>query len=161
MTTSSACPQPTPDTWIDVTYDAPRSCWRPLMLHELSAAVLVVVALLDPPPQPATRAAETATTRPARGRFTAAPVYSSQILRRVIAGGVVTAWLLGGVLAQSNASPAAHASSFAPCDISGKQQQLGASYVTSLKVQGVSCAKAEKLIRGYHRCRHDSGGASG
>ena len=79
----------------------------------------------------------------------------------MIAGGLVTAGLLGGVLAQSNASPIAHDSSFAPCDISGKQQQLGASYVTSLKVQGVSCARAEKLVRAYHRCRHDSGGAAG
>jgi hypothetical protein len=78
----------------------------------------------------------------------------------VIAGGVVTAGLLGGMLAQSN-SPVAHASTFAPCDISGKQRQLGASYVTSLKVQGVACAKAEKLVKAYHRCRHQSGGAAG
>jgi hypothetical protein len=80
----------------------------------------------------------------------------------VIAGGVVTIGLLGGALAQSvGAAPIAHASAFSPCDISGKQQQLGASYVTSLKVQGVSCAKGEKLIRAYHRCRHQNGGPAG
>jgi hypothetical protein len=67
-----------------------------------------------------------------------------------------------GLLAQSgSASPAAHAASFSRCNISGKQQQLGASYVTSLKVQGVSCAKAQKVIKAYHRCRHQNGGPAG
>jgi hypothetical protein len=74
----------------------------------------------------------------------------------------VAAALMSGLLAQvGTASPTAHAASFTPCDISGKQQQLGASYVTSLKVQGVSCTKGEKVIRAYHRCRHQSGGAAG
>jgi hypothetical protein len=75
---------------------------------------------------------------------------------------VVAAGLMAGLLAQtSGASPTAHVASFAPCNISGKQQQLGASYVTSLKVQGVSCAKGEKVIKAYHRCRHQNGGAAG
>ena len=70
--------------------------------------------------------------------------------------------LVAGLFAQSGgASPVAHAASFSPCDISGKQRNLGASYVTSLKVQGVSCAKAEKVIKAYHRCRHQSGGPAG
>lgn len=70
--------------------------------------------------------------------------------------------LIGAVFAQNGgASPAAHAASFSPCDISGQQQNLGASYVTSLKVQGTSCAKGEKVIRAYHRCRHQSGGPAG
>jgi hypothetical protein len=95
-------------------------------------------------------------------RFTAAPVYCPLILRRSIAGTIVVAGLLAGLLAQTGgASPIAHAASYSPCDISGQQQSLGASYVTSLKVQGVSCAKGEKLIKAYHRCRHQSGGAAG
>jgi hypothetical protein len=74
----------------------------------------------------------------------------------------VAAGLMAGLLVPtSGASPTAHASSFTPCNISGKQQQLGASYVTSLKVQGVSCTKAEKVIKAYHQCRHQSGGAAG
>jgi len=74
----------------------------------------------------------------------------------------VLAVLGAGVFAQTGgASPTAHAASFTPCNISGKQQQLGASYVTSLKVQGVSCAKAEKVIKAYHQCRHQNGGAAG
>jgi hypothetical protein len=80
----------------------------------------------------------------------------------VISGGIVLAVLGAGLLAQTNgASPAAHAATFTPCNISGKQQQLGASYVTSLTVQGVSCAKAEKVIKAYHQCRHQGGGAAG
>ena len=55
----------------------------------------------------------------------------------------------------------AHTAAFSACDISGQQQKLGASYVTSLKVQGVSCAKGEKVIKAYHRCRHHSGGPGG
>lgn len=67
-----------------------------------------------------------------------------------------------GLLAQSSgASPVAHESSFSACNINGKQRQLGASYVTSLKVQGVPCAKAEKVIRAYHQCRHRNGGPAG
>jgi hypothetical protein len=80
----------------------------------------------------------------------------------VISAVVVVAALGTGVLAQTgSAAPTARVSSFTPCNISGKQQQLGASYVTSLKVQGVSCAKAEKVIKAYHRCRHQDGGAAG
>jgi hypothetical protein len=75
---------------------------------------------------------------------------------------VATAAVAFGVLAPGGgASPVAHAAGFTPCDINGKQPQLGASYVTSLKVQGVSCAKGEKVIKAYHRCRHQSGGPAG
>ena len=64
----------------------------------------------------------------------------------MISGGIVLAVLGTGLLAQtSGAVPNAHAASFTPCNISGKQQQLGASYVTSLTVQGVSCAKAPRM----------------
>jgi hypothetical protein len=70
--------------------------------------------------------------------------------------------LTAAVFAQSGgASPEAYAASFSPCDISGQQQNLGASYVTSLKVQGVGCTKAEKVIKAYHQCRHQNGGPDG
>jgi hypothetical protein len=83
-------------------------------------------------------------------------------LRRAIAGAIVVVGLLAGLFAQAGgASPIAHAASFSPCDITGEQQDLGASYVTSLKVQGVSCAKAEKVIKAYHQCRHQAGGPAG
>jgi hypothetical protein len=80
----------------------------------------------------------------------------------VISAVVVAGALGAALLAQTgSASPTAHVATFTPCNISGKQQQLGASYVTSLTVQGVSCAKAEKVIKAYHRCRHQGGGAAG
>jgi hypothetical protein len=81
----------------------------------------------------------------------------------VISSAVLAAGLATALLAQSDAasSAAQHIAGFTPCNISGKQRQLGASYVTSLKVQGVSCAKAEKVVKAYHRCRHQSGGAAG
>jgi hypothetical protein len=79
-----------------------------------------------------------------------------------VTGAIAGAGLLAALLATSgSASPVAHTASFSPCDINGKQQGLGASYVTSLKVQGVSCTKGEKVIKAYHRCRHQSGGPAG
>ena len=60
-----------------------------------------------------------------------------------------------------SASPTAQASAFTACDIDGKQKSMGASYVTSLKVQGVTCTKAEKVIRAYHQCRKANGGPAG
>jgi len=80
-----------------------------------------------------------------------------QIAVLIAAAGVMAAITAPG----SGASPVAHAAAFSPCDINGKQQDLGASYVTSLKVQGVSCAKGEKVIKAYHQCRHQNGGPAG
>jgi hypothetical protein len=80
----------------------------------------------------------------------------------VFSAAIVAAAMLAAMFAQSGgASPTAHAASFSACDISGQQQNLGASYVTSLKVQGVPCSKAEKVIKAYHQCRHQSGGPDG
>ncbi len=47
------------------------------------------------------------------------------------------------------------------CDINGKQQNLGASYVTTIEVAKVSCAQAEKVVLAYHACRRQNGGAGG
>ena len=47
------------------------------------------------------------------------------------------------------------------CDINGRQQSLGASYVTTIEVAGVDCSEAEKLIVAYHHCRERNGGAGG
>jgi hypothetical protein len=83
-------------------------------------------------------------------------------LRKSLTGALALAGMLVALLASSgSAAPVAHTASFSPCNIDGKQQNLGASYVTSLKVQGVSCTKAEKLITAYHQCRHQAGGPAG
>jgi hypothetical protein len=49
----------------------------------------------------------------------------------------------------------------AACDISGDERDLGASYVTSLKVKNTSCRKGEKVVKAYHQCRKANGGADG
>jgi len=51
--------------------------------------------------------------------------------------------------------------SLSSCDINGKQQDLGASYVTSIDVAKASCGQAEKVVLAYHRCRLANGGAGG
>ena len=63
----------------------------------------------------------------------------------------------GGSSSESSTSTAALSS----CDINGKQQNLGASYVTSIDVAGVSCGQAEKVVTAYHQCRQQNGGAGG
>lgn len=54
---------------------------------------------------------------------------------------------------------AAHGASARTCDIHGKERKLGATYVTSLKATGVSCASAEKFVKAFHKCRHRHGKA--
>jgi hypothetical protein len=53
------------------------------------------------------------------------------------------------------------AAALTSCDINGRQQDLGASYVTSIEVAGVSCGQAEKVVLAYHHCRIANGGAGG
>jgi hypothetical protein len=51
--------------------------------------------------------------------------------------------------------------SLSSCNINGKQQNLGASYVTTIQVAKVDCAQAEKVVMAYHECRRQNGGAGG
>jgi hypothetical protein len=53
------------------------------------------------------------------------------------------------------------AAALSSCNIDGKQRNLGASYVTTIEVAGVSCGQAEKVVTAYHRCRQQNGGAGG
>lgn len=75
----------------------------------------------------------------------------------VLAVGAVAAIPAG---ATADEAPAAGAKR-AACDISGDERDLGASYVTSLKVKNTSCKKGEKVIKAYHQCRKANGGADG
>jgi len=61
----------------------------------------------------------------------------------------------------SSTGSTASTASLKTCDINGRQQNLGASYVTSIDVARVSCAQAEKVVVAYHRCRQQNGGAGG
>jgi hypothetical protein len=49
----------------------------------------------------------------------------------------------------------------ASCDISGKERQLGPTYVTSLRVKGVSCSTGVRVVRRYYKCRLKTGGRRG
>jgi hypothetical protein len=63
----------------------------------------------------------------------------------------------GGASASDGDSSAA----LTPCDINGRQQELGASYVTTLEVEGVECAQGEQVLKAYHQCRRANGGLGG
>ena len=62
----------------------------------------------------------------------------------------------GGTTASASASAA-----LTQCNIDGRQQELGASYVTTIEVASVSCGQAEKVVVAYHQCRRGNGGAGG
>lgn len=47
------------------------------------------------------------------------------------------------------------------CNISGDERKLGPTYVTSLRVTGVSCRTGRRVVRRYYRCRINSGGRRG
>jgi len=74
----------------------------------------------------------------------------------IVLGAAVLAGCGGG-----GSSDTTSTASLSSCDINGKQQDLGASYVTSIQVATVSCGQAEKVVAGYHQCRLSNGGAGG
>jgi hypothetical protein len=43
----------------------------------------------------------------------------------------------------------------------GHSRSLGATYVTKISANGVSCGKAKDVIRAFNGCRRDNGGADG
>jgi hypothetical protein len=64
----------------------------------------------------------------------------------------------GGSSSSDNTTSAANLSR---CNIDGRQQNLGASYVTTIEVAAVSCRQAERVVVAYHACRQRIGGAGG
>jgi hypothetical protein len=67
----------------------------------------------------------------------------------------------GGGDDDDGSSGTASTAALTTCDINGKQQNLGASYVTTIEVAKVSCGQAEKVVTAYHGCRQQNGGADG
>ena len=51
--------------------------------------------------------------------------------------------------------------SLSSCDINGKQQNLGASYVTTIQVAKVELRPGREGRVAYHECRRQNGGAGG
>ena len=74
---------------------------------------------------------------------------------------VALAAVAAGCGGGGGSSSSTSSASLSSCDINGKQQNLGASYVTSIDVAQVSCGQAEKVVVAYHQCRLQNGGAGG
>jgi hypothetical protein len=74
---------------------------------------------------------------------------------------LIAAVLAGCGGGDDDSSTTSTAAALTSCDINGRQQDLGASYVTSIEVAKVDCGEAEKVVVDYNRCRLQNGGAGG
>ena len=85
-------------------------------------------------------------------------------MRTLIGISLATTALLAGLIAPSAmaaAGPQATASA-TKCSLSAKEQRgLGASYVTSVSVKGVSCAKGKGVTLAFNNCRTAGGKPQG
>jgi hypothetical protein len=82
---------------------------------------------------------------------------------RKLIGIALASALVAGLLAPSAfaGGPAASASASA-CSLTAKEQRgLGASYVTSLKVEGTTCAKGKGVTLAFNNCRTAGGKPQG
>lgn len=73
-------------------------------------------------------------------------------------------WLAATVAAFAMLAAVGHvtrAQAATTCDLSKDGRKLGTSYVTSLKAQGTSCARAKKVVKAFNACRRASGGVKG
>jgi hypothetical protein len=55
----------------------------------------------------------------------------------------------------------AHAGAATTCDVRKDGRKLGTTYVTSLRVEHVSCTKAKKVIKAFNVCRKARGEVKG
>jgi hypothetical protein len=65
--------------------------------------------------------------------------------------------LAGALALLVAAAPGSAATSLKRCNIRGKEQRLGATYVTSLRVRAVSCATGERVEKAFQSCRRAKG----
>jgi hypothetical protein len=62
----------------------------------------------------------------------------------------------------ANAHVSSSTASKANCPLTAQEgQHLGASYVDPFKAKGISCSKAENVIKDFNKCRKSNGGADG
>jgi hypothetical protein len=79
----------------------------------------------------------------------------------MLAGTVLAVLLLpcGAALAQRGAGPA---TSSGPCQLTGRQANLGPTYVSRLTVSGgAGCSQALRVIGAFYRCQVRHGGIAG
>jgi hypothetical protein len=81
--------------------------------------------------------------------------------RNLIIAGLAAALLLVAGTSASARSSVATASATACHLTSSEQRHLGASYVTSVRVRGVSCAAGKHVVKSFHKCRFENGGPNG
>lgn len=83
-------------------------------------------------------------------------------MRKLIGISLATA-LLAGLIAPSAMAGGPQATASATnCSLTSKEQRsLGASYVTSLKVAGVSCGKGKGVTLAFNKCRTAGGKPQG
>jgi uncharacterized cupredoxin-like copper-binding protein len=65
--------------------------------------------------------------------------------------------LLAAIALFAAAPGGSAAASLKSCSIRGKEQKLGATYVTTLKVRGVSCATGQRVVKAFQSCRRAKG----
>lgn len=83
-------------------------------------------------------------------------------MRKLIGISIATALLAGLVASGSPAATATATASATSCTLSSKDQRhLGASYVTSLKVEGTTCAKGKGVTLAFNNCRTAGGKPQG
>lgn len=71
---------------------------------------------------------------------------------------LISAASLAATVALLAAAPGGSAASLKPCALSlTKSEHLGATYVTQLKVQGVTCSAATGVVKSFNACRHKKG----
>ncbi len=83
-------------------------------------------------------------------------------MRKLIGISIATALLAGLVASGSLAAAPTATASATSCTLSTKDQRhLGASYVTSLKVEGTTCAKGKGVTLAFNNCRTAGGKPQG
>lgn len=85
-------------------------------------------------------------------------------MRKLLGISLASALLLGLIAAAcaGASTPQASASAATACQLSTHDQRhLGASYVTSLKVEGVSCAQGKSVTLAFNECRTAGGKPQG
>jgi hypothetical protein len=81
-------------------------------------------------------------------------------MRRTLLGIAIASALLGALFVCSGAS--AEKAGPTPCKLTAHDQRtLGASYVTSLKVKGTTCAKGKSVTLSFNQCRTAGGKPQG
>jgi hypothetical protein len=83
-------------------------------------------------------------------------------LRKQLGISLVFALLVGLIATSARADAPQASASATNCQLSAKEQRhLGASYVTSLKVEGTTCAQGKGVTLAFNNCRTQGGKPQG